>query len=208
MYIDIYFDTICPWCLIGKKRLEQALQNRGHISLKLRWKTFLLNPTMGPNGMDRQTYLEQKFGGPHRSKRVYDVIAQTGKDNGIDFKFDDIKYTPNSINSHRLIYLAERYDLDGALVDRLFKAFFMEGKNIGDTAVLVALAKEIGMDPKEVRPFLESDDLRQEVMTSDREARELGVHGVPAFVARDRYVISGAQEAKILGKFIDTAWNG
>lgn len=208
MYIDIYFDTICPWCLIGKKRLEKALESRAHVSLKMRWKPFLLNPNMGPNGMDRQTYLEHKFGGANRAKRVYDVIAKTGAENGIDFKFDDIKFTPNSVDSHRLVTFAEKFDLDQQMVNRLFKAFFMEGANIGLLPTLVNLAEEVGLHPKDTRDFLESDEARDEVLTSDREARELGVHGVPAFVARDRYVISGAQDPKILGKFIDTAING
>ena len=208
MYIDIYFDTICPWCLIGKRRLEEALESRGHVSLKLRWKPFLLNPTMPEDGMDRQTYLEQKFGGPQRSKRVYDVIAQTGKDNGIDFKFDDIQFTPNSINSHRLIAFAEKHDLESQMVEHLMDIFFMKGQNIGDLATLVKAGEHVGLDSNECLTYLESDEGKFEVMQSDREARELGVHGVPAFVARDRYVISGAQEAKILGKFIDTAING
>lgn len=208
MYLDIYYDTICPWCLIGKKRLEQALESRAHVSLKLRWKPFLLNPNMGENGMDRQTYLEHKFGGPGRAKRVYDVIAKTGQDNGIDFQFDQIKYTPNSVKSHCLVTFAEKFDLDKQMVDRLFHAFFMEGQNIGDLNCLTKLAKEVGLDEKKFIQFLEDDDTREAVLQSDREARELGVHGVPAFVARDRYVISGAQDPKILGKFIDTAVNG
>lgn len=208
MYIDIYFDTICPWCLIGKRRLESALESRGHISLKIRWKPFLLNPNMPGEGMDRQTYLEQKFGGPARAKRVYDVIAQTGAANGIDFKFDNIQYTPNSINSHRLVSFAERFDLENKLVEHLFDIFFMQGQNIGDIDVLGDAAAAVGLDRQDAMAFLKSDDGKEEVIQSDREARELGVHGVPAFVARDRYVISGAQEAKILGKFIDTAWNG
>jgi len=208
MYIDIYYDTVCPWCCIGKKRLEKALQSRAHISLKTRWKPFLLNPTMGPAGMDRQLYLSQKFGGPERANRVYDAIAQTGRDNGIDFQFDRIKYTPNSIASHRLVFFAGRFDLEVQMVERLFKGFFMEGLNIGDLDVLVKLASEIGLDKGETRSFLKSDELYEEVVQSDHKARELGVHGVPAFVARERYVISGAQESKILGKFIDTAWNG
>ncbi|WP_135078344.1 DsbA family oxidoreductase [Terasakiella sp. SH-1] len=208
MYIDIYYDTICPWCLIGKKRLESALESRGHISLKVRWRPFLLNPSMGPQGMERQTYLDQKFGGPQRAKRVYDVIAQTGHDNGIDFQFDKIEYTPNSIDSHRMVYLAERYGLESKMVERLFQAFFMEGANIGERDVLITLGEEIGLAREESTLFLEGSVRYDDVIQSDREARQLGVHGVPAFVARDRYVISGAQESKILGKFIDTAWHG
>ncbi len=208
MYIDIYFDTICPWCLIGKKRLEEALNSRGHISLKLRWKPFLLNPNMPEEGMNRQTYLEQKFGGPIRAKRVYDVIAQTGSANGIDFRFDDISHTPNSIDSHRLISYSEKFDLENQLVEHLFDIFFMKGQNIGDKEVLANAAAHVGMNKDDVIAFLNGEEGSEEVLLSDREARELGVHGVPAFVARDRYVLSGAQEAKILGRFIDTAWNG
>ena len=208
MYLDIYFDTICPWCLIGKRRLEKALETRGHVSMKLRWKSYLLNPNMSPDGIDRQTYLNQKFGGEQRAKRVYDVIAQTGAACGIDFKFDKIKTTPNSIDSHRIVLFAEQYGLDNAVVERFFTAFFLEGKNIGDRKILVDLGEEAGLNKNLLIDFLESDTFIEDVRQTDREARELGVHGVPAFVGRDRYVISGAQEPKVLGKFIDTAWNG
>lgn len=208
MYIDVYFDTICPWCLIGKKRLESALESRSHISLKIRWKPFLLNPTMPSQGMDRQLYLEQKFGGPERAKRVYDTIAQTGKEIGLDFKFDDIQMTPNSIASHRLLSFADQNELGTKMVDSLFDAFFYDGKDIGDMDTLIQIATHVGLDEAETEKFLSSDEGHDAVLQSDREARELGVHGVPAYVARDRYVLSGAQEPKILGRFIDTAWNG
>lgn len=207
MYIDIYFDTICPWCLIGKKRLDAALESRGHISLKLRWKPFLLNPNMPIQGMDRKSYLEQKFGGAQRAKHVYDTIAQTGKSCDIDFKFDHIKVTPNSINSHRLLAFAEPFNLDTHMVDRIFQAYFFEGKDIGDMGVLLQLAHDVGLDKSECETFLNSNAAHQDVLQSDRKARELGVHGVPAYVARDRYILSGAQEPKTLGRFIDTAWN-
>lgn len=208
MYIDVYFDTICPWCLIGKKRLESALESRSHISLKIRWKPFLLNPTMPAQGMDRQLYLEQKFGGPQRAKQVYDAITQTGKEIGLDFKFDNIQMTPNSINSHRLLAFANQKELGTKMVDRLFDAFFYDGKDIGDMDTLINIATSIGLKSAETEKFLNGDEGHDAVLQSDREARELGVHGVPAYVARDRYVLSGAQEPKILGRFIDTAWNG
>lgn len=208
MYLDIYFDTICPWCLIGKVRLETALKSRANLSLKLRWQPFLLNPKMTPSGMDRQLYLEQKFGGPDRARRVYDVIAQTGRSVGIDFRFETIKRTPNSIDSHRLGLYAKEYNLENQMVQRLFEAYFFEGRDIGDKGELLNLATEVGLDSKDTQAFLESSSLADQVIESDQTARELGVHGVPAFVARERYVVSGAQEPKVLGKFIDTAMNG
>jgi len=207
MYIDVYFDTICPWCLIGKKRLETALDSRSHISLKIRWKPFLLNPSMPAGGMNRKMYLEQKFGGPQRAKRVYDAIAQTGKDCGIDFKFDDIQVTPNSIDSHRLLAFSSLHGLDNIMVDALFSAFFYDAKDIGDLDTLIQIAQDVGLDAAATEKFLRSVEGHDSVLQSDHTARELGVHGVPAYVARDRYVVSGAQEAKILGRFIDTAWN-
>lgn len=208
MYLDIFFDTVCPWCLIGKKRLENALESRPHVSLKIRWKPFLLNPTMGPNGIDRQVYLSHKFGGEQRAQRIYDVIAETGKKAGIDFKFGNIKVTPNSVNSHRLIAYARKFDAENQMVDRLFHAYFMEGQDIGNIDVLCQQAQKIGLNEQDCQIFLNTELEKEEVLASDKAARELGVHGVPAFLARDRFVISGAQEEKILGKFIDTAWNG
>ena len=207
MYLDIFYDTICPWCVIGKKRLEEALKSRSHISLKPRWRPFLLNPSMGKNGMDRQTYLHAKFGSPQRAEHVYGMIYQAGRDNGIDFRFDKITKTPNSVMSHRLVFFAEKFQLEEKTVDQIFQAFFFEGQDIGELETLLLIAQKVGLPDDEVLAYLQSDEDIKTVYECDAQARELGVNGVPAFLARDRFVLSGAHEATVLGKFIETAWN-
>lgn len=207
MLLEVYFDTICPWCLIGKKRLEEALFSRQHISLKIKWRPFLLNPNMPKNGVDRQTYLSQKFGGPERAHQVYHTIAKTGEQMGIGFKFNDIKRTANSIDSHRLILFADTFDQATPVVSALFDAFFLKGQDIGDKELLTEIGNSCGLNKNDVIRLLENDTYLAEVLHSNALARDIGIQGVPAYVAKERYVISGAQEPQTLGRFLDTAWN-
>lgn len=208
MIIDIYFDTICPWCMIGKKRLFAALDAMSQPPLTLQWKPFLLNPTMGDQGIDRQLYLEQKFGGPERARRIYDIIARTGYEDGIPFQFDKIQRTPNSIPSHRLVAFAQEIGKVDEMVDRLFLAFFMEGQDIGQIDVLVDLAVDVGLEKNAVVDLFNSDRFLHDVVETDAKARNLGITGVPAYIARDRYILSGAQDATILQKFIEASAQG
>ena len=205
IHIDIFSDTICPWCLIGKRRLEKALALRPGLEVAVHWRTFQLNPQMPPEGMDRQTYLSMKFGGADNARHVYDRIRGAGAEEGIDFAFEDIKRTPNTIMSHRLVRWAAGQARETETVEALFQAYFFRGEDIGDIEVLVAAAEEAGLDAAEARAFLESEALEAEMQDEDRQARGLGIDGVPCFVFNGRHALAGAQPPKVLVQMLDLA---
>jgi predicted DsbA family dithiol-disulfide isomerase len=205
IHIDIFSDTVCPWCLIGKRRLEAALAERPDLEVAVHWRAFQLNPTMPKEGMDRQTYLATKFGGPDNAEIVYQRIRNAGAEEAIDFAFEDIARTPNTIDSHRLIRWAAGQDRDTETVEALFQAYFLRGENIGDRDVLVAAAKTAGMDPDEAAAFLASEALATEIEAEDRQARGLGIDGVPCFVFNGRHALAGAQSPKVLLQMLDMA---
>jgi predicted DsbA family dithiol-disulfide isomerase len=205
IHIDIFSDTICPWCLIGKRRLEKALAQRPGLDVAIHWRTFQLNPQMPEGGMDRQTYLAMKFGGPDNAQVVYNRIREAGAGEGVDFAFEDIKRTPNTIDSHRLIRWAAGQDKEAEVVEALFQAYFLRGEDIGDLDVLAAAAESVGLDPIEARAFLESEALKAELQEEDRQARGLGIDGVPCFIFNGRHALAGAQPPKILAEMLDLA---
>ena len=144
--IDIVSDTVCPWCFIGKRRLERALAQRSPgEEFRVSWRPFQLNPDMPPEGRDRKAHLIAKFGGEDGLKRVYDAVIEAGKSEGIDFAFDKVERTPNTINSHRLLRMADEKGTQDAVSEELFKAYFLDGKDIGVIDVLVEIAETAGM---------------------------------------------------------------
>ncbi|MGD1876165.1 MAG: DsbA family oxidoreductase [Kiloniellaceae bacterium] len=205
IHIDIFSDTVCPWCLIGKRRLEAALAERPDLELTVHWRVFQLNPTMPKAGMDRQSYLAMKFGGPENAEIVYERIRRAGAEEDIDFAFDAIARTPNTVDSHRLIRWAAGQDRETETVEALFQAYFLRGEDIGAQAVLVAAAESVGMDPVEARAFLESEALEAEIVDEDRQARGLGIDGVPCFIFNGRHALAGAQPPKVLIQMLDLA---
>jgi len=194
MNIYIFSDTVCPWCFIGKRRLERALAQRPDLTPTVRWRTFQLNPQMPEDGMDRQRYLALKFGGAARAQELYETIRQVGESEGIAFQFDAITRTPNTVLSHRLLRLAESEGRDTAVAEALFRAYFLDGKDIGDPQALTVIAEEAGLDAGAVQDFLGSEDLADEILAEDRFARRLGIAGVPCFIIDGKYALSGAQE--------------
>ncbi|RED51073.1 DsbA family oxidoreductase [Aestuariispira insulae] len=205
--IEVFSDPICPWCFIGKRRLEEALDQREDIDVEVTWRTFQLNPQMPADGMDRREYLEGKFGGPENADRVYGNIARAGQTAGIDFAFDKIQVTPNTQDAHRLIRLCQNRDagLAERLVKRLFEAYFLEGRNIGDRSTLVDLAGCVGLAPMDAETLLLGKDLLREILEEDNMARRLGVNGVPCFIIDGQFALSGAQEAKAFFPLFDLA---
>lgn len=194
MRIDIYSDTICPWCFIGKRRFEKALAQRPDLDIEIHWCAFQLNPDMPEAGMERQDYLETKFGGPANAREVYARVEAAGAMEDIPFAFDAIKRTPNTVASHRLIrYAATQPIGQDPLVEVLFHDYFLDGKDIGDIEVLVAAAGRAGLDAGACRQFLQGDDETQAVLSEDARARQIGVQGVPFFVLDGKYAVSGAQ---------------
>ncbi|PKR59423.1 DsbA family oxidoreductase [Thalassospira lohafexi] len=205
--IEAIVDTICPWCYIGKKRLEKALSREQLDNLIINWRPFLLNPDMPNGGIDRKLYLSAKFGGTESATRVYKAIETAGAAVGIDFKFDDIKITPDSTDSHRLIFkvCSERPAVGNALVEDLFVAYFLEGQNIGDLDILAEIAVTHGEDRNEILDYLAGDMDRDFVGQENRVAHQMGVTGVPCFVFNGRHALSGAQEPEILQRMVRLA---
>jgi predicted DsbA family dithiol-disulfide isomerase len=194
MRIDIFSDVICPWCFIGKRRLERALRERPQEDLAICWRAFQLNPDMPIQGMPRHLYLEAKFGGSERAGQIYETIRQNGQREGIDFRFDRIKQTPNTVRAHRLIRFATERGLGDALVERLFTAYFTDGVDLGDMDRLADLAEETGLSRGEASAFLESNDGLADVLAETRFAYESGINGVPCFIFDRHYALAGAQE--------------
>ena len=185
--IDVFSDPICPWCYIGKKRLDQALAARPDLPIAVRWRAFQLNPDMPRDGMDRQSYLSAKV--------------------GIDFQFDKIPRTPSTLNAHRLIRYAQRPGVEKAdgLMPALFQAYFIDGKDIGDVAVLLDIAQAVGLDRPAVQEYLNSREDEDEVQAEDVFARRLGIGGVPCFIIDGKYALSGAQEPEAFLPLLDMA---
>ncbi|MEX2628585.1 MAG: DsbA family oxidoreductase [Tistlia sp.] len=208
MQIDIFSDTICPWCYIGKKRLDRALAERPQPGLTIRWRAFQLNPDMAPEGMDRQAYLERKFGGAREAERVYAPVRAAGEEEGIAFAFERMKRTPNTLQSHRLIRWAERFDRQTPLVERLFEAAFLEAEDLGDPAVLAAAAGAAGLEREAAARFLAGEEEAEEVRAEDLRARMAGITGVPCFIFEGRYALPGAQPPEALLQMFDLAQQG
>ena len=206
MRIDVIFDSVCPWCYIGKRRLEKALPLRPGLEPDITWRPFLLNPEMPPEGIDRAIYLVRKFGSEARVRRVYGAIADAGQSEEIDFAFDSIRQTPNSVDSHRLVRFAG--DAAGDAVEALFQAYFLRGENIGERDVLVGIGTGIGLDGHTLRAYLESDTDIDDVLAENTRAHRLGINGVPAYVIDGTMVISGAQDPAILARVMDVARAG
>jgi predicted DsbA family dithiol-disulfide isomerase len=203
MNLDVFSDTICPWCFIGKRRLERALRERPQPELKIRWRAFQLNPGMPAEGMERRAYIEAKFGGSDRARTIYDTVRAAGAGEGIEFAFEKIKRTPNTLQSHRLLRLAAAGDRQDAVLEGLFRAYFLDGRDVGDRAVLAEIGTAAGLDRKETVGYLEGDADTDAVLSEDVLARRAGINGVPCFIFNGRFALSGAQEPEAFFQIFD-----
>ena len=201
--LDILSDPICPWCYLGKVRLDRALEARRDHPFAVEWHPFQLNPDMPPEGMDRRAYLEAKFGGKEGAVQAYLPLVEHAAASGVALNLDRIARTPNTLDAHRLIHWAGLEGRQGAMVAALFRAYFREGRDIGDAGVLAALAGEAGLDPAVVARLLAGDADRALVAERDAHARARGVSAVPTFILADTYVISGAQTPETWVRIID-----
>jgi len=208
MQIDVVSDTICPWCFIGKRRLERALALRPNIVADISWRPFQLNPDMPAEGMDREAYLRLKFGGSERARAVYEPVRAAGEGEGIPFAFERIVKTPNTLASHRLIRWAGTAGKQDAMVEMLFRRYFLEGADLSDHRTLVGVAREIGMDHEIVDDLLTKGADIDLVANEDRAARAMGVTGVPFFVFDGKYAVPGAQDPEVLVQVMDLVLNG
>lgn len=205
MQIDIIVDTVCPWCYVGKARFEKALRSRSIENLLIGWRPFQLNPHMPRAGKDRDSYLIEKFGSVQRAERAYRSLQKTGEKEGVDFRFDRIDRTPNTVDSHRLITFAGRSGLQNDIVDALFRGYFSLGRDIGDPETLSDIAAENGLDRAETLEYLASDLDRDTILAEDDMVRDLGVNGVPCYIIDRKYAISGAQTPEVFLQVLDLA---
>jgi predicted DsbA family dithiol-disulfide isomerase len=205
LLLDIFSDPVCPWCYIGKRRLDKALAQRPGMNVRARWRVFQLNPQMPPEGMERQRYLSWKFGGSSNAQSLYDRIARVALEEGLTMNFARIARTPNTRNAHRLIRWAAARGCQEAIVTALFEAYFTEGQDIGITDILCEIAEKQGFDAEDVREHLLSDRDLDAVAAEDGWARDLGVQGVPCFVFQRRHGLSGAHPPEVLVQMLDLA---
>ena len=192
--IEVYSDLICPWCYIGKRRMEEGLKLLGvGVGYEIVWKAFELNPGMPVEGMDRKTYRSRKFGSWERSLAMDQDVTATGAVAGLEFNFPKIERTPNTFLGHRLIWFARKEGKQNEINDALLRAYFTEGRDVGEAQTLVAIAAEKGLDAERVAAFLAGDGGAEDVREEERQARERGLTGVPFFIVNGVPAFTGAQ---------------
>jgi predicted DsbA family dithiol-disulfide isomerase len=206
LIIEVFSDVICPWCYIGKRRLEKARERLGaRHDVEILWRPFELNPGMPAEGIDRRAYRIAKFGSWERSLELEARVAAVGAENGIVLAFDRISRTPNTFQAHRLIGHSRAAGCQQSLVEALFRGYFLEGRDIGDLRVLAGVATEAGLDQTEIEGFLASDQVADEIRQQEARARRLGIDAVPHFLIDGKVALSGAQEPEIIVKAVEQA---
>lgn len=203
MRIDIYSDTVCPWCYLGKRRFDVAVAARPHFEPRVTWRPFELNPDLPADGVDRAAYLAARVGDAERVAAVHAELQRQGEASGIDFQFDLIRRMPNTRRSHLLIAHAARSGLQAAVKERIMRAYFEEGCDVGDTEELVRLAAEVGLSERAARSALVLRSGQDGVIAAERHAGVLGITGVPTFVFDGQYTVSGAQDVGTLARIFD-----
>lgn len=203
--IEIVFDLVCPWCCLGIRRLQRVLAARPDLQPDLQWRPFLLNPDIAPGGIPRQDWLTRKFGGEERARRLHGTITDLGRAEGLAFRFDLMRRIPSSLDGHRLLRWAAQEGPVEGLVGRIFAAYFSEGLDIGQHAVLAALAAQEGLDGAEALRFLASGAETEWVHLENLRAHRLGINGVPCFLVDGQHAIAGAQEPEVLERLIEVA---
>ncbi|WP_310620843.1 DsbA family oxidoreductase [Flexibacterium corallicola] len=196
--IEIVSDVMCPWCYIGKRRLETALESLPDMKVEVSWLPYQLDATLPKTGKDRQQYLEDKFGGPENARTAYAPIRQSGAEEGIAFEFDAIQKSPNTLDSHRLLHWAKEDGKQNALAEALFAAYFTHGRDLTLPETLAEIAGSCGMDPTRTLQRLMGEEDRQVIEEQIASAHQMGVSGVPFFVIDQRFALSGAQPAETL----------
>ena len=203
MRVDIYSDTVCPWCYLGKRRFELALAGRPHYEPRINWRPFELNPDLPWEGVDRAGYLASKFGDSAQIEASEAALVRHGSAVGLEFRFDLVERLPNTRRSHLLIAHAARQGLAGEVVERVMQAYFEEGCNIGDVDELVRLGVEAGLSERETRSAMVLRAGQDGVVAAERHAAVLGISGVPTFIFDRQYSVSGAQEIETFTQVID-----
>jgi len=200
--LDIMSDPICPWCYIGKAHLDRALQDHPDHPFAIEWHPFQLNPDMPREGMDRRSYLERKFGGKEGAVRAYAPVVEHAEKAGLNINFEAMQRTPNTLDAHRLIHWAGIEGRQTAAVSALFKAYFVDARDIGDAEVLADIADSIEMDAAVVTRLLKSDVDAQDIRDRDAHSRKMGVNSVPTFIVANTHAVPGAQPPELWAQVI------
>ena len=190
--VDVISDVICPWCWIGKRRLEKAIASLGQ-PVKVRWFPFQLNPTMPKEGISRREYRTKKFGSWERSLELDAQVAAAGDTEGIDFAFDKMERTPNTLDAHRLIWLAEKEGVQDAVVEALFRAYFTDGRDISQRQTLLDVVAAAGLHRSKAESVMNSNEGTEALREADELGRRYRVDGVPFFIVNGKTTLSGAQ---------------
>lgn len=208
MKVEIWSDVVCPFCYIGKRKFEKALEGFAvKEKVEIVWRSFQLDPAMEfVPGQSVHEYLGRRKGGSAaEGKQMNDAMAGMAKEVGLHYDFDKAIIN-NTLDAHRLLHLAKEHSLQGAMKERLFSAYYTEGKNIGDMETLVQLGAEVGLPAEAVRTMLQSDAYRQEVKRDQYQAAQVGARGVPFFVFNDKYAVSGAQQPELFAQVLEKVW--
>jgi predicted DsbA family dithiol-disulfide isomerase len=203
--IDIVADFVCPWCFLGKRRLDRAIAMRPDLAVTRVWHPFQLNPELPPDGLSRELYLRLKFGGGQSAQRLHAALAAAGAREGIAFAFDRIRRTPNTLPAHRLVRFAAAAGCADVVVEGLFAGYLTAARDISKMEVLAEIAVDAGLDGGAVRPYLAGDKGAADVLADELRARRSGIDAVPCFVIAGDYAVSGAQEPEIFLPLFDLA---
>jgi predicted DsbA family dithiol-disulfide isomerase len=202
--LDVVSDAVCPWCYIGKRNLDAALAQLTDLQVTVNWRPFQLDPTIPREGISRHEYMARKFG-PEKIGEIHTRLEGVGKAVGIDFAFDRIEKSPNTLNAHRLIRWSQSSGKQTQVVEALFNTYFTQGKDIGAQSVLTDIAAGAGLDAREIGAALQTDHDEKDVQEEIATAMRMGVSGVPFFIIAGRYGMSGAQPPDMLADVIRKA---
>ena len=200
--IDVVSDVVCPWCFIGKRRLEKAIALNPDIPVEVHWRPYFLNDWIPREGISREQYLTTKFGSPERYKGIAQRVSAAASAEGLTYAIDKISRQPNTLDAHRLIHWADATGKAAEMKQKLMDLYFTEGADLTNHAVLVQAAADIGLDPEDIRAALESDRDVAEVEREALSAKEAGIEGVPCFIFSGKFAVSGAQEPEYLAEAI------
>jgi predicted DsbA family dithiol-disulfide isomerase len=200
--LDIFSDPVCPWCYVGKANLDRALEAAPDHPFIVQWHPFQLNPDMPPEGVDKRRYLEEKFGGAARVDAIHDRLREVARAAGLPLNPDVPKRMPNTLNAHRLIHWAGIEGRQSPVVSALFRAYWVEGRDIGNAGVLTDIGAAAGMDRDSLVRLLASNADAEDILARDQDARSKGVNAVPTFLIAQQYVVSGAQPPDLWAQVI------
>ena len=199
--IDIVSDVVCPWCYIGKRRLEKAIaQVADHVDVELEYHPFELNPDMPIEGRNQKEYLKKKFGSEVKYQQIVEHVTDVAAQEGLKFDFEKQVISPNTRNAHRLIWFAKKHGKQIEMKEALMKAYFEQGIDLTKMENLISIATQAGIDPEKIKSFLSSTEGMVEVTTSEMQNAQRGISGVPFYIINNQYGVSGAQPSEVFAK--------